>query len=186
MSDKLEEELLDPITGDLFSNPISLMCGHTFDKSTIIKWANENNTAVYNCPLCKNKYYKIDIETIKTNRIIMNLVEKMYPNKVKKEIIVVIKKNKEIDKLLEQQKEHIYRWIAMLDFILNKMRDNGICKKDINNTENMNIKLKEWMEIYLSNSVIKQLVNRYMDSIDVKINVIIVDKKISHFEIIIN
>jgi len=60
----------------LLSDPVTIPCGHTFCRKCIDK--NVSKT----CELCNTTHYKLKLKNIKANVVLVNLVEKLFPNKV--------------------------------------------------------------------------------------------------------
>ena len=48
--DSIDAELICPISHCIMSNPVTLECGHTFDKANITNWMSKSMA----CPECRN------------------------------------------------------------------------------------------------------------------------------------
>lgn len=54
-----EDQFTCSICLDVFDNPISTPCGHSFCQDCITSyWDGEGGTKVYQCPLCKESFHK--------------------------------------------------------------------------------------------------------------------------------
>ncbi|XP_077015563.1 ret finger protein-like 4B [Tamandua tetradactyla] len=62
MAKSLREEATCPVCLELFSNPISLSCAHTFCFNCIQNWILENNESKLICPLCREVNNKSPLE----------------------------------------------------------------------------------------------------------------------------
>jgi len=70
LNDYMEEivsNFEDPITYDVYDDPVLTNCGHTFNLSSLREWLKQSNT----CPLCKAV---IDKRSLLSNIIIRNLI----------------------------------------------------------------------------------------------------------------
>lgn len=61
-----------PICDFVLSEPVTLMCGHTYCKKCLIKW--KPNV----CRLCKKKLYVCDFESAKANVLVSGLVKRWW------------------------------------------------------------------------------------------------------------
>jgi hypothetical protein len=67
----LPNEFICPITQILMSNPVTLQCGHTFDKTSLTEWFSSN---VYKtCPTCRTPVTTAD--NLTTNWTLKQLIE---------------------------------------------------------------------------------------------------------------
>ena len=71
MDDPIYALILDPISKQIFLNPILTECGHSFEKESIQKTCNTENN---NCPICKKE---ISIKNIRENLLIKNIISKL-------------------------------------------------------------------------------------------------------------
>ena len=70
MDEQLYPLILDPITKQVFLEPIITECGHSFEKDSIEKWCEENKT----CPICQKPIFK---SQIRENLLIKNIVKQI-------------------------------------------------------------------------------------------------------------
>lgn len=68
MSSQVPEEFLCPISGNLMRNPVTLKCGHTFDKSSIEEWKQRSDT----CPNCR----ELITDSFTVNYTLKSLIDK--------------------------------------------------------------------------------------------------------------
>ncbi len=72
MSNLNEEQLLCPITMELFNDPINVpCCGQTFSRQSLI----DHSTINKNCPMYRGNLSNLDLTNIKKNIIVANLVD---------------------------------------------------------------------------------------------------------------
>ena len=77
----LEEDLLlsgengvfhCPITQEIFEHPVTLRCGHTFSKTSLMRWMAKNPC----CPTCRKSQFIFDFnEEMRVNKVVENAVE---------------------------------------------------------------------------------------------------------------
>ena len=74
---QIEEEITCSICGDLFTDPKTIPCLHTFCKQCIEKSIESNNkmASIVCCPLCRTPLARDDISSVPTNFTINRLVE---------------------------------------------------------------------------------------------------------------
>ena len=74
---QIEEEITCSICGDLFTDPKTIPCLHTFCKQCIEKsiQSNKKMASVVCCPLCRTPLPRNDISSVPTNFTINRLVE---------------------------------------------------------------------------------------------------------------
>ncbi|XP_065883186.1 E3 ubiquitin-protein ligase TRIM71-like [Dysidea avara] len=72
---QIEDEITCCICGDLFTDPKTIPCLHTFCKRCIEKIMKSNKMAVVCCPLCRAPLSRDKVPTIPTNFLINRLVE---------------------------------------------------------------------------------------------------------------
>ena len=74
---QIEEEITCSICGDLFTDPKTIPCLHTFCKQCIEKSieSNKKMSSVVCCPLCRTSLPRDDISSVPTNFTINRLVE---------------------------------------------------------------------------------------------------------------
>ena len=74
---QIEEEITCSICGDLFTDPKTIPCLHTFCKQCIVKSikSNKKMASVVCCPLCRTPLPRDDVSFIPTNFTINRLVE---------------------------------------------------------------------------------------------------------------
>ncbi|XP_020772595.1 E3 ubiquitin-protein ligase TRIM35-like [Boleophthalmus pectinirostris] len=73
MASGLEEELHCQICLDIFKKPVILPCSHSFCKACLETWWTDNATK--ECPVCKEKHLRADINTLPSNLVLRNLCE---------------------------------------------------------------------------------------------------------------
>ena len=78
------ENLIDSITGELFEDPITLPCGHTFSRDSVRQHFRFSNTQ--SCPLCRVDLSYFDIETAARAFIIADMVEKFQNQNIEKSL----------------------------------------------------------------------------------------------------
>nr|VFK45717.1 MAG: U-box domain-containing protein [Candidatus Kentron sp. SD]VFK81209.1 MAG: U-box domain-containing protein [Candidatus Kentron sp. SD] len=92
---ELPEEAKDPVSFEVMTEPMIACCGHTFDRSTIIKIArikwNSVNKSI-ECPLCK---HEVRVETFYPERALQCLIEK---TKQKTKSISSLEKQSKVNK----------------------------------------------------------------------------------------
>ena len=86
---QIEEEITCSICGDLFTDPKTIQCLHTFCKQCIEKSieSNKKRASIVCCPLCRTPLPRDDMSSVPTNFTINRLVE-------------IFGKRKEVDKSL--------------------------------------------------------------------------------------
>ena len=74
---QIEEEITCSICGDLFTDPKTIPCFHTFCKRCIEKSieSNKKMASIVSCPLCRAPLPRDDISSVSTNFTINRLVE---------------------------------------------------------------------------------------------------------------
>ena len=74
---QIEEEITCSICGDLFTDPKTISCLHTFCKQCIEKSIESNKkiASIVCCPLCRTPLTREDISSVPTNFTINRLVE---------------------------------------------------------------------------------------------------------------
>lgn len=70
MSIQIPSELICPISQTLMKDPITLGCGHTFDREGLDSWARANST----CPTCRINFSN---ESLVTNWTLKSLIENL-------------------------------------------------------------------------------------------------------------
>ena len=55
--DEIPESFLCPITQSIFIEPVTIHCGHTFEKSAITEWLQNSPSNDMVCPVCRHKRY---------------------------------------------------------------------------------------------------------------------------------
>ena len=68
--DKDDDEFKCPISQEVMRDPVSLACGHTFDRVSISEWLSANKL----CPTCRKQIE--NEKSLSTNWLIKNLIEK--------------------------------------------------------------------------------------------------------------
>ncbi|XP_045154649.1 E3 ubiquitin-protein ligase TRIM31 [Echinops telfairi] len=68
---KFQEQVICPICLEIFQNPVTIDCGHNFCLKCITATVDTSGSLL-KCPLCKHSVGK---DTLKTNWVLMNLVE---------------------------------------------------------------------------------------------------------------
>ena len=74
---QIEEEITCSICGDLFTDPKTISCLHTFCKQCIERSieSNKKMASIICCPLCRTPLPREDISSVPTNFTINRLVE---------------------------------------------------------------------------------------------------------------
>jgi Mg-chelatase subunit ChlD len=65
----IPEEFICPISQSIMVTPVTLSCGHTFDKSSLEKWLTTNET----CPTCRTR---VNHQELTTNFSLKSLIDK--------------------------------------------------------------------------------------------------------------
>ena len=61
-----------PITQEIFEHPVTLRCGHTFSKTSLMRWMAKNPC----CPTCRKSQFIFDFnEEMRVNKVVENAVE---------------------------------------------------------------------------------------------------------------
>ena len=61
-----------PITQEIFERPVTLRCGHTFSKTSLMRWMAKNPC----CPTCRKSQFIFDFnEEMRVNKVVENAVE---------------------------------------------------------------------------------------------------------------
>ena len=68
--DKDDDEFKCPISQEVMRDPVSLACGHTFDRVSINEWLSVSKL----CPTCRKQIE--NEKSLSTNWLIKNLIEK--------------------------------------------------------------------------------------------------------------
>ena len=77
----LPNEFLCPISHILMNDPVTLQCGHTFDKINLIEWFSNNINKT--CPTCRTTVASTETVNLKTNWTIKQLIENQLSNILK-------------------------------------------------------------------------------------------------------
>jgi hypothetical protein len=78
ISQKLQQQLICPITHERMVHPVILRCGHSFERDTITSWFNSPRGNHNRCPKCNMLFTLQDITTI--NFALKNLIQKISQN----------------------------------------------------------------------------------------------------------
>jgi len=62
-----------PITQEVFELPITLRCGHTFSKQSLLRWMTKKQC----CPTCRKPQYIFDGDELAVNKVVENAVEQL-------------------------------------------------------------------------------------------------------------
>ena len=69
----LPNEFICPISQSVMNDPVTLQCGHTFDKTNLIEWFSSD---IYKtCPTCRTSVALADTVNLTTNWTIKQLIE---------------------------------------------------------------------------------------------------------------
>lgn len=76
LQDSLQESYLCPVTREVFLEPVTLGCGHNFERVVIARVVRENTTLAA-CPVCK---HSIGATTLKVNIVLRETALKLFPH----------------------------------------------------------------------------------------------------------
>src|SRR6188472_4327099 len=62
-----------PIDGEIMVYPVTLTCGHTFNRRAILAWLKDKTDG--NCPVCKKKEYYHNVYIIENNVNMIQLID---------------------------------------------------------------------------------------------------------------
>jgi len=78
LQDSLHESFLCPVTREVFMEPVTLGCGHNFEKDVVVRLVNESDTLAA-CPICKHTLGECDV---KVNIVLREAALRLFPDAI--------------------------------------------------------------------------------------------------------
>ena len=139
------DECKDPLTFTIFVNPITLKCGHTFERCNIYNMLlKKSSSTAFQCPLCNKQYYTYGLFNIAINVTLTKLIDIIEPGYRDKKMEEVKKQEDDLLKIFGDNK--ILIWMEKLIQFLEYMKSTEMTC--------MNITNEEWLKFYSSEKII--------------------------------
>jgi len=78
LQDSLHESFLCPVTREVFMEPVTLGCGHNFERDVVMRLVNESGTLAA-CPICKRSLGECDV---KVNIVLREAALRLFPGAI--------------------------------------------------------------------------------------------------------
>lgn len=78
LQDSLHESFLCPVTREVFMEPVTLGCGHNFERDIVVRLVNESGTLAA-CPICKHTLGECDV---KVNIVLREAALRLFPGAI--------------------------------------------------------------------------------------------------------
>jgi hypothetical protein len=149
-----------PIKGEIMLFPVTLDCGHTFEKEAILKWLKDKNDAT--CPVCLKKQFYHNVCRIENNINMIQLIDEFYGEyrKIKLQTEQKIETKKNYNEISREYMKKTYNEIIIrINEVVDWMLKNGTRGCSPRN-EGWN----DFMDKITDNIVIKEMVIEYLQT----------------------